>query len=107
MAAGSSLTLNASLVGTAALNKGLGGNLILAAPQYTNLSTAYMTISGGTVTLAGGTNTLFPLAQAGGDFQRLVVIVWTPRGEVRRIISLRKANEREIEKFSQALDRPG
>ena len=31
---------------------------------------------------------------------RLVVSVWTPRGEVRRIISLRKANEREIEKFT-------
>lgn len=26
---------------------------------------------------------------------RMVVIVWTPRGEVRRIISMRKANERE------------
>ena len=26
------------------------------------------------------------------------------RGEVRRIISMRKANEREIEKFAQALD---
>jgi uncharacterized DUF497 family protein len=39
--------------------------------------------------------------------ERLVVIVWTQREEARRIISLRKANEREIEKFSQALDRPG
>ena len=39
--------------------------------------------------------------------ERLVVIVWTQRAEARRIISLRKANEREIEKFSQALDRPG
>lgn len=35
---------------------------------------------------------------------RMVVIVWTPRGEVRRIISMRKANEREIEKFASALD---
>ena len=26
---------------------------------------------------------------------RLVVLVWTPRGEVRRIISMRKANDRE------------
>lgn len=26
---------------------------------------------------------------------RLVVMVWTPRGEARRIISMRKANERE------------
>ena len=35
---------------------------------------------------------------------RMVILVWTPRGEVRRIISMRKANEREIEKFAQALD---
>ena len=34
---------------------------------------------------------------------RMVVMVWTPRGEARRIISMRKANEREIEKFAQAL----
>jgi uncharacterized DUF497 family protein len=34
--------------------------------------------------------------------QRLVVIVWTPRGQTRRIISMRKANERE-----QALYRMG
>lgn len=34
---------------------------------------------------------------------RMVILVWTPRGEVRRIISMRKANEREIEKFAQAL----
>ena len=26
---------------------------------------------------------------------RMVVLIWTPRGEGRRIISLRKANERE------------
>jgi uncharacterized DUF497 family protein len=38
---------------------------------------------------------------------RLVVIVWTPRGAVRRIISLRKANERETALFNQALERPG
>ena len=35
---------------------------------------------------------------------RMVVIVWTPRGEARRIISMKKANEREIEKFASALD---
>lgn len=35
---------------------------------------------------------------------RMVVMVWTPRGEARRIISMRKANEREIEKFAPALD---
>ncbi len=26
---------------------------------------------------------------------RLVVLVWTPRGEARRVISMRKANDRE------------
>jgi uncharacterized DUF497 family protein len=31
---------------------------------------------------------------------RMVVMVWTPRGEVRRIISMRKANEREQARFS-------
>ena len=35
---------------------------------------------------------------------RMVVLVWTPRGEVRRIISMRKANERESSKFAQAMD---
>jgi uncharacterized DUF497 family protein len=35
---------------------------------------------------------------------RMVVLVWTPRGEARRIISMRKANEREIEKYATALD---
>jgi uncharacterized DUF497 family protein len=34
---------------------------------------------------------------------RVVVVVWTPRGRARRIISMRKANEREIEKFIQDL----
>ena len=31
---------------------------------------------------------------------RMIVMVWTPRGKVRRIISMRKANEREQEKFA-------
>ncbi len=35
---------------------------------------------------------------------RMVVMVWTPRGKARRIISMRKANEREIAKFAHALD---
>ena len=30
---------------------------------------------------------------------RLVVMVWTARGESRRIISMRKANEREVARF--------
>ena len=35
---------------------------------------------------------------------RMVGVVWTPLGEVRRIISMRKANEREIARFAQTLD---
>jgi len=35
--------------------------------------------------------------------QRMVVLVWTPRGEVRRIISMRKANEREQTRYRQKL----
>ncbi len=34
---------------------------------------------------------------------RMIVMVWTPRGEVRRIISMRKANEREKERYAQRL----
>ncbi|MDP3547470.1 MAG: BrnT family toxin [Phreatobacter sp.] len=32
--------------------------------------------------------------------ERMVVIVWTPRGETRRIISMRKANEREQARYA-------
>lgn len=32
-----------------------------------------------------------------------IVVVWTPRGQARRIISTRKENEREIAKFAQDL----
>lgn len=32
-----------------------------------------------------------------------IVVVWTPRGQARRIISMRKENEREIAKFAQDL----
>lgn len=31
--------------------------------------------------------------------RRMVVLVWTPRGEARRIISMRYANERERKNF--------
>jgi uncharacterized protein len=34
---------------------------------------------------------------------RMVVMVWTPRGAARRIISLRKANEREQKTYSSRL----
>lgn len=35
---------------------------------------------------------------------RLVVLVWTWRGCSRRIISMRKANERECQKFREYLE---
>lgn len=35
---------------------------------------------------------------------RMVVMVWTPRGEVRRIISMRKANEREKARYAHRFD---
>ena len=35
---------------------------------------------------------------------RLTVIVWTPRGANKRIISMRNANEREIKEYSQGMD---
>lgn len=38
---------------------------------------------------------------------RLVVLVWTPRGEARRIISMRKANDREKTLFTRYLDGSG
>jgi uncharacterized DUF497 family protein len=34
----------------------------------------------------------------------LVVVVWTPRGGARRVISMRKANAREKARFARALD---
>jgi uncharacterized DUF497 family protein len=35
-----------------------------------------------------------------------VVLVWTPRGDARRIISMRKANDREKTFFEASLARP-
>ena len=35
---------------------------------------------------------------------RMVVTVWTPRGAARRIISLRKANDRERALYGDRLD---
>ena len=34
---------------------------------------------------------------------RLVILVWTPRGAARRIISMRKANEREQKTYQPRL----
>ena len=36
--------------------------------------------------------------------ERMVVVVWTPRGENRRIISMRKCNDREQERYKNRLD---
>ncbi|WP_297513248.1 BrnT family toxin [uncultured Caulobacter sp.] len=38
---------------------------------------------------------------------RLVMVIWTRRGETRRIISMRKCNDRERRKFRELLDRSG
>lgn len=35
--------------------------------------------------------------------ERMVVVVWTPRGSARRIISMRKANEREQAHYAQKM----
>lgn len=35
--------------------------------------------------------------------ERMVVVVWTPRGQDRHIISMRKANEREQRKYREQL----
>jgi uncharacterized DUF497 family protein len=35
--------------------------------------------------------------------KRMVIVIWTPRGEVRRIISMRKANEREKALYARYL----
>lgn len=40
--------------------------------------------------------------------ERMVALVWTPRGEGgRHIISMRKANEREKKAYQEELDRSG
>ncbi len=35
---------------------------------------------------------------------RMVVMVWTPRGEARRIVSMRKANDREQARYAHHFD---
>lgn len=37
--------------------------------------------------------------------ERLVVLTWTLRNDTRRVISLRKANEREKERFGRTVGR--
>jgi uncharacterized protein len=36
--------------------------------------------------------------------QRMVVVVWTPRGSDRHIISMRKANDREKARYARYLE---
>jgi hypothetical protein len=40
---------------------------------------------------------------AGLRDERIVILVWTPRGQARHVISMRKANEREIKRFAPHL----
>ena len=35
---------------------------------------------------------------------RLVMVVWTPRGETRHVFSMRKANEREKKRYDARLE---
>lgn len=35
---------------------------------------------------------------------RMVVLVWTPRGDARHVMSMRKANEREQARYRQRLE---
>jgi len=36
---------------------------------------------------------------------RMVVVVWTPRGSDRHVISMRKANEREKTRYAEKLEK--
>jgi uncharacterized protein len=40
---------------------------------------------------------------AGKLDERIVIVAWTPRGIARRVISMRKANEREIKRLAPYL----
>jgi len=42
---------------------------------------------------------------AGGLDARLVVLVWTPRGEAHRMISMRRGNDREKTLYARHLER--
>ena len=45
------------------------------------------------------------IVTAGSLRGRMVIVVWTPRGDTRHIISMRKANEREQARFGQQLEK--
>ncbi|MGC2461284.1 MAG: BrnT family toxin [Steroidobacteraceae bacterium] len=40
---------------------------------------------------------------AGRLDERIVILVWTPRGRARRVMSMRKANDREIKRLAPHL----
>lgn len=39
--------------------------------------------------------------------QRMIIVVWTPRGDDQRIISMRKADDREQQAYGERLAGPG
>jgi uncharacterized DUF497 family protein len=39
--------------------------------------------------------------------RKIVMVVWTPRSDARHIISMRKCNAKERERYQIQLDRPG
>jgi uncharacterized DUF497 family protein len=43
------------------------------------------------------------VATAGRLRGRMVIVVWTPRGDARHVISMRKANAREQARFGERL----
>jgi uncharacterized DUF497 family protein len=38
--------------------------------------------------------------------ERMIVVVWTQRGPSRHIISMRKANDRQQQRYRDRLDQP-
>jgi len=46
-----------------------------------------------------------PLQTIGRLGDVTVMVVWTPRGRVRHVISMRRCNERERQRFQERLDR--
>jgi len=75
-------------------------------PKINELMTHLCTgaINRSAVRLLGKKLAIF-LAKDGWLDARLVVLVWTPRGEARRIISMRKGNDREKALYARHLER--
>jgi uncharacterized protein len=96
----------------------IGGTLILRItfdPQkrQTTLRDRGLDFSDAKIAFAGLTLTVQDMRRDYGEvrFQtvgllagRMVMIVWTPRGEVRHIISMRKCNDREKEIYQKRFD---